>query len=213
MAINMQSYTARQSQQGAALVEFTITFIVFLIFILAIIEFALVIFDASRLNEATRAATRYAITNSPPCNIFGRRDENGTLLPNASSRCVAPFMLGDCSVPVSVQVDSCENPATTPECKMVELMDQMMLRSSENSVLSGGGSVRITYSCSDTGDPGLSRTVPIVTVEAQNIPHPMMFTSIFGIYSPDGNGIGGSITLPSFATTRTGEDMYDEVFQ
>jgi hypothetical protein len=206
----MKTHYGKHLQQGATMVEFTITFMVFLIFILAIIEFSLVIYDASRLAEATRVATRYAIVSTPPCNILGKTDENGVLQANASPRCPGTFQLACTGDTVEVAIESCENPATTPECKMVELMDQMMLRSSENSVLSGDGTVRITYACSDTGDPGLSVT-PLITVAAEDIQHPMMFTAIFGFYTPGGdNSIGTSITLPRFETTRTGEDMYTE---
>jgi hypothetical protein len=87
-------------------------------------------------------------------------------------------------------------------------MDQMMLRSDENSVLSGSGTVLITYRCSGVGDPAIPGFVPLVTVAAENVQHPMMFASIFGFYTPDGSGIGSSIVLPRFETTRTGEDMY-----
>ncbi|MCW8917684.1 MAG: pilus assembly protein [Gammaproteobacteria bacterium] len=194
-------------QQGAALVEFTLTFMVFLILILAIIEFSLVVYDASRLAEATRAATRLAIVSTPSCNILGKKDENGILLPNASTRCPDPSQLACTGDTVELVVSNCEDPATTPECKMVALMDQMMLRGNNSILADSVGQVRITYACSSVGDPAAS-VVPMVTVAAENIQHPMMFASIFGFYSPGGSGIGRTITLPRFETTRTGEDMY-----
>ena len=196
----------RQFQQGTALVEFSIVFMVFFVLILAIIEFSLVVYDASRLAEATRAAARYAIVNSPACNVLGNQssDADGGCSPN--NHPLACDTTPNDSV--SVEIDSCTFPATTPGCKSVELMDQMMLRSSDYSVLSGDGTVRITYACSQTGNPGMSPTIPVVTVEAIDVQHPMIFASILGFNSEDSNSFGSSITLPSFKTSRTGEDMY-----
>lgn len=212
MATKQGHQTSSLSQRGAALVEFTITFMVFLILILAIIEFSLVVYDASRLAEATRAAARFSIVNTPSCNIQGKKNENGVLLPNASSRCpraATTFPLNcDSNDSVAMVITDCENPATTPECKMVKLMDQMMLRSNNSILDDTVGQVRITYACSGIGDPEFPYLVPVVTVAAENIQHPMMFASIFGFYSPGGSGIGRTITLPKFETTRTGEDMY-----
>lgn len=208
MAIKARALTGSHGQSGAALVEFTMTFMVFLILILAIIEFSLVVYDASRLAEATRAATRFAIVNTPSCNILGKRDENGILLANASPRCPATSQLACTGDTVEVVVNDCEVPATTPECKMVALMDQMMLRSNNSILADSAGQVRIIYACSSVGDPDFS-VVPVVTVAAENIQHPMMFSSIFGFYTPGGSGIGKTITLPKFETTRTGEDMFN----
>lgn len=190
----------RQFQRGTALVEFSIVFMVFFILILAIIEFSLVIYDASRLAEATRAAARYAIVSNPACDVFDKK--TGETCDPGPLTCP-----GDS---VSLSIEDCDTEPTAPKCKMVKLMDQMMLRSEENSILTGGGTVSITYSCSDVGDPGLPGFVPIITVAAENIPHPMMFSSILGFYSPDSNNFGSSITLPRFETSRTGEDMYTE---
>jgi Flp pilus assembly protein TadG len=194
--------TCTRPQRGATLVEFTITFMVFLIVILGIIEFSLVVYDASRLAEATRAAARFAIVNEPACDIFGKGSSN------ASGCSSTNAMTCPGAAPVTAIIQTCATTSTSTECKMVRLMDQMMLRSHENSVLSGDGTVNITYRCSDVGDPGLPGFVPLVTVAAENIRHPMMFASIFGFYTPGGSGIGSTITLPKFETTRTGEDMY-----
>lgn len=55
----------KQSQQGAATVESAIIIVVFLMLVMGIIEFALLIFNASSLVEATRAGARYLIVNDP----------------------------------------------------------------------------------------------------------------------------------------------------
>lgn len=192
-----------KNQRGATLVEFSIVFIVFLIVILAIIEFALVIFDASRLSEATRAATRLAIVNKPSCNILGKEAGDLDTGCNPGNHTLACGTNPADSV--SVEISSCTFPATTPGCELVELMDQMMLRV-DNSILDEGGSITITYTCSAAGAG--ENYLPLITVAAENIPHPMMFTSIFGFYSEAGSTMGPTITLPRFATTRSGEDMY-----
>lgn len=194
-----------QPQRGAALVEFTMTFMVFLIVILGIIEFSLVVYDASRLAEATRAAARFAIVNEPACDIFGKGTPSNAACTPSPSVMTCP---SGSITSVSLKVDDCAINSDATECRMVRLMDQMMLRSHANSVLSGDGAIVITYRCSDVGDPGLPGFVPMVTVEAENVQHPMMFASIFGFYSPGENGIGRTITLPKFETTRSGEDMY-----
>ncbi len=194
-------------QGGAALVEFAIVFIVFLTLILAIIEFSLIIFDISRLTEATRAGARFATVNDPECNIAGKSGNYH------NSSCSANTL--DCSSPtnsVSVEINDCDFSASplTPACAMVKEMDQIMLRDSVNdSVLSGSGKVTITYSCSGTGDEAIPHLVPVITVAAEEVQHPLMFTSIFSFYSP-GNSIGPSFTLPSQKTSRVGEDMYTE---
>jgi hypothetical protein len=209
LATNYQSRYATSKQRGAALVEFTITFMVFLIVILGIIEFALVIYDASRLAEATRAAARYAIVNTPACNIYGKASgsfDSGCISADGDIALACGANPNDS---VTLSISDCGGSTTTPEgCMMVRVMDQMMLRLDNSIVADGAGEVSITYSCSGTGDPQLPNYVPVVTVAAENIQHPMMFTSIFGFYSPGGSGLGSSITLPRFETTRTGEDMY-----
>lgn len=206
MVTKAGAYKDTSHQLGAALVEFTVTFMVFLILILGIIEFALVVYDASRLAEATRAAARYAIVNTPACNIYGQPDAYNNAGCISDDSDVTLSCPGDPGTILTI-VD-CDHPATTPECKMVELMDQMMLRSNNSILADSVGQVRISYACAGTGDPQLPHYVPVVTVAAENILHPMMFASIFGFYSPGSNGIGRTITLPNFSTTRTGEDMY-----
>jgi hypothetical protein len=201
---------AISGQRGATLVEFTITFIVFLIFILAIIEFSLVIFASERLVEATREGARYAIVNDPVCDIFDKFDNSRV------PACAGNEVL-DCSLSppnnITIEIDSCDFSADplTPGCKIVSVMDRTMMSGNtaedpSRSILAGDGAVQITYACADTGNPELS--VPLVTVEAINIEHPLMFSSIFGIYSDGSSDLGPSITLPRFETTRTGEDLY-----
>ena len=198
MAFN---YNDIRSQGGAAMVEFAITFLIYLLLIFAIIEFALVIFNATRLAEGTRVGARYAIVNDPACDILNRG--SGPACTNA----VEGHSRGYCDGMVGVVIDSCEIPATSPECMMVEEMDRLMMRYSgdaaayENrSILAGEGQVYICYELSGVGDPDGPYDVYNVTIAPDNIQHYILFLGMIGVDS--------TINLPSFATTRTAEDLY-----
>ena len=196
-------------QRGAALVEFAFVFVVFITLLFAIIEFSLLVFDASRLAEATRAATRYAIVNDPACDIYGK---------GGGINCSGGPMTCPGGDPVTITIDAsdCSFPDEKTECKMVEEMDQMMGNNTtlqpEYSILAGRGIVTVTYACSATGDPAIPGFVPVVTVEAIDIIHPMLLSNFMAIgldtdctpYAPP------CVTLPRFQTSRTGEDMYTE---
>ena len=58
-------------QSGATMVEFALTVSLFLLLVLAIMEFVMLLFDMSRANEMTRQLSRLAITASPVCDIWG----------------------------------------------------------------------------------------------------------------------------------------------
>lgn len=192
-------------QRGATLVEFTIVFMVFLIVVLAIIEFSLVIFGASRLAEATRAAAREAIVSNPACDIFDKGNDADTGVCDPTNHTLDCDTNPSDSVTATITQSHCSSLPNAPGCKLVALMDQMMLRSGDSSILAEGGSVTVTYACSATGALGMPM-VPLVTVAAENIQHPLLFTSIFGFYGSGSEAL--SITLPRFETTRSGEDMY-----
>ena len=66
MENNHLIHGARWSRQlGAALVEMAIVVSLFCMLLFGIFEFALALFDWSRVVEATRAGARYAIVNNP----------------------------------------------------------------------------------------------------------------------------------------------------
>lgn len=75
------------SQQGAATVESAIIISVFLLLVMAIIEFALLIFNASSLVEASRAGARYLIVNDP----------------------VTDLTAGGCDIPVNCSTGDCDS--------------------------------------------------------------------------------------------------------
>lgn len=61
----------KHEQTGSSLVEMSMTIMVFIVLIMAIIEFSLLIFFWARGVEATRAGARYAAVNSPVTDISG----------------------------------------------------------------------------------------------------------------------------------------------
>jgi len=184
----------RQRQTGAALVEFAFTFIIFLTVVLAIIEFAMAIFNWSRMVEATRAGARYAITNDPACNIGDysgiQECDNGKFL---STTCNPGNATTDPDT-ASLTITSCSD-YSTPACKIVEQMQRF-----SPYVLSGSSSVKVTYTCSNTGDPDVPKNIPLVTVRVDNVPYHFMTPEILGIQA--------TVTMPSFETTRVSEDLY-----
>lgn len=58
-------------QQGAALVEMSITLTIFIMLVFAIFEMAILLYTWGKANEATRAAVRHAIVSSPVTDISG----------------------------------------------------------------------------------------------------------------------------------------------
>lgn len=51
----------RRHQSGGMLVEYALTFTIFLMFLLGIVDFSRMLFTYSAANEATRAGARYAV--------------------------------------------------------------------------------------------------------------------------------------------------------
>ncbi len=190
----------RKGQRGAALVEFSITLMTYLLLILGIIEFALIIFDAIRLAEGTRVGVRYAIVSDPACDVL----DKGTGTSCASYG--GPLNCSDGPTSFTITVDECDLSDTSSQCNMVREMNKLMLRDADNedayaasSILAGDGEVDITYSCTEVGDPQAPYGVPAITVAARDVQHPLLFF-----------GTSFSITLPDFSTTRTAEDLHSE---
>ena len=217
-------------QRGAALVEMAIVILVFLVLVFGIIEFARAIFEWSRLVEATRAGARYAIVNDPACNIFDDDWESGDpqYLRQACSSgpldCATTggvdetsmTIAGDC--PINESSEKKEDAA----CKIVSkhVIDSSGLepevveyrgnmRAIQPMINSSAANVTITYTCTDAGFAGNAQAIPSVTVEVNNVPYSFLVTGLLGIHhmDEDPDDDKWSITMPSFETTRTGEDL------
>lgn len=196
MNSRLEKYRSGNRQQGAAIVEMAIVVLVFLVLVFGIIEFALMIFHWSLLDEATRAGARYAIVNDPACSIYEETND-------VNYKCTGGPL--DCSTdPDDQKIVTVNGDCTVGEpytlidagCKIVERMraTQSLINSPE-----AGVAVVITYACTDAGFAGLTQKVPTVTIEANNVPY---YFSVPGMF-----GLGPSVNMPSFATTRTGEDL------
>ena len=204
--VNSQAnkYRRGNRQQGAALVEMAIVVSLFLALVFGIIEFALMVFQWSRLVEATRAGARYAIVHDAACSIYEdtndvnykcNNPDSGPLVcddpDDPSKEEIEKFVEvdGDCTVGDPYQLSDAG-------CKIVERMRgiQPLIYLSEPVP-----QVVITYRCTDVGFAGLAQKIPSVTVEVNNVP--------FNFNSPGLLGINASVNMPSFATTRTGEDL------
>lgn len=68
-----------------------------------------------------------------------------------------------------------------------------------------GSQVKVTYACSDAGDPGrpAELLIPEVTVEISGLSYPFAVPTLIGL--------GSSLSLPTVRTTRTGEDLFTEI--
>ena len=127
-----------------------------------------------------------------PVIFFSYRDE--VFIPN----CDGGGVLNAACTPgdeVHRTITSCTEGSTDSGCKIVEKMQRY-----SPYILSGGGSVTVSYTCTQTGDSKLPRAVPIVTVSSDNVPYQFMMPGLFNI--------DASITMPSFSTTRIGEDLH-----
>lgn len=181
----------RRSQAGAMLIEFALTVSLFLLLVLAIMEFVLLLFDMSRANEMTRQITRLAITADPVCDIWagscGGSGAPGLTCPGGS-----PVIVDLSQVDTSAPSGSDRGPTGY---RMLQSAQQFLPDVQSNQI-------RVTYSCSDTGNPLRPQPIPLVTVALQNYSRPFVVGSFLGI--------GASFNMPAFEVTRIGEDLYTE---
>ncbi|MDT8403036.1 pilus assembly protein [Sulfuriflexus sp.] len=179
------------------MVEMAIVISLFLALVFGIIEFSLVIFNWSRVVEATRVGARYAIVNDPACDIYGTSEgvacAGGPLVCDSASTEFNPLedvnVAGDCEFAEPYTIDNAA-------CSIVEQMrrQQPLI---ETSV---GANVKISYSCSDAGFSGLAQTIPVVKVSTSGVQYRFIVPGILGLDNV-------AITMPPFETTRTGEDL------
>jgi hypothetical protein len=195
---SLRKYRRADRQRGAAMVEMAIVVTVFLALVFGIIEFALVIFHWSKMVESTRAGARYAIVNDPACDIYGLEDINqydcvgGPLDCAANPEDVRTVEVdGDCTVGEPYNLKNGD-----AGCSIVERMRaiQPLIGAEDTKVI-------VTYACTDVGFAGLAQKVPTVKIETSGVPYKLIVPSLFGLEALS------EVTMPSFATTRTGEDL------
>lgn len=188
----MVHFFSRKQQKGAAMVEMAVVIMLFIVLVFGILEFAWMVFEWSKQVEATRAGARYAIVHTPACNIYDA--ESG---PKAPPACTGG-PLGDCATAGAVASINCGGQSEGGCPGIVATMQSMMPRIT-------GANVDVTYECAGTGYSEAFRPIVNVTVEASEVQHPLFFGwMIVGA----GEGEGGTVTIPAFATTRLGEDLY-----
>lgn len=65
------SYLSRSQQRGAVMIEMALTFGLFMLVLLALFEFAILIFTWSKAVEATRFGSRHAVVSTPVTSLAG----------------------------------------------------------------------------------------------------------------------------------------------
>ncbi|MEY4640659.1 MAG: hypothetical protein RLZZ227_653 [Pseudomonadota bacterium] len=164
------------------MVEFALTLPLFLFVVFAVMEVCFVVMDYTRANEVTRELARIAIVHDPVCDIF---------TPGSGCTLVCP---STASVTVPLPAD-CGGATDTTGCMMMTSAMQFMPGI-------GADQIELTYACSNAGAPNRPDLLPLVTVALRDIEHDFMLPNFLGIDS--------SISIPGFAVTRIGEDMYTE---
>jgi len=165
-------------QQGAAMVEMAIIIGLFLAMVFAIIEFSIVLLKWGRAAESTRAGVRFAIVNTPVCELSG---------PGA-------VCLLDCEGGGAKTVT---RQCTTPGVDCTELLAEMKRKLPDIEA----ENINVTYACSNAGNPENPTNIPVVTVELTNLQHSLIVPTILGFSA------GTAWTIPDFAATKIGEDL------
>jgi hypothetical protein len=173
-------------QQGAAMVEFSVTVLIFFVLVFAIFEFSLLMMNVARTNEVTRDLARIAIVHDPVCDIFNGGCPSGGL--------ACP---GGAEVTVRLnEVDtSCGNTPETTGC--------LMLTAAQRQITAIEASqVEVVYACSAAGAENRPQLIPLVTVGLTDVRYSLIVPELLGLPA--------EITMPDFDTSRLGEDMYME---
>lgn len=140
-------------QRGAALVEMAFTLLIFLLFIFAIIEAAIIIYRWASANEAVRAGVRTAIVSSPAGPVYG------VLV---------------CPVGSTDSVEYNCGGVTDGGCPLIVREMQKF------SPLVTDSSVTVRYTCSNVTNEDDPRVIPMVTVELDTI-YRSVLLGAFGI--------------------------------
>lgn len=143
---------ARSRQRGTALVENALTMVVFLMMVMAIIEFSLLMYVWTRGVEAAREVSRLAIVSTPAANLGNLDCEGGTVTE----------LTANCSG--NAQCDSLV-------ARAVAFLPQVE-----------ADNVTITYRCSGAGFDGRpeSMLIPEVVVEITGLNYDLIIPSLIG---------------------------------
>ena len=161
--------------------EMAIAIPLFLALMFGIVDFGLAVFNWSLVDEATRYGARYAIVSDAECAGVTPNEVTGH--PGISCPGADPIVCT--GLPPGTGLTD-----TSPT--LVEMQKRRPYIAKENVI--------ITYACSDAGFAEGSRPVLRVTVETVGIQYAFILPSLLGA--------DVTMTIPSFATTRTSEDLY-----
>lgn len=173
-------------QRGAAMVEFALTLMIFLLLLFAIIEFSVLMMDVGRSSQIVRDVARIGIVETPPCDIF---DPDASCALTCPGGAAVNYTLADAGV------SSCSADATDSGCLMLNAAQAVNPDVAPDNIA-------FTFACSGVGATNRPDPVPLVTVGLNGVSHDFMLPALFGLQA--------NINLPAFETTRTGEDLYTE---
>jgi Flp pilus assembly protein TadG len=144
--------SARRHQQGAALLEFALTFTVFLLVVLGTMELALTYFAWNRVSEAARDGARHLIVSSPLADL-------------STQSCSA-------SAPAAITVNCSDGSCAT-------LLSR--LQAHAPFVAADRVSVQYSCSGAGNPSAPDENRVRTVTLSISGVPHPQVITALTGL--------------------------------
>ncbi len=159
------------------MVEMAIVIVLLMMLVFAIIEFSVVLLKWGQTVEATRAGVRYAIVNDPVDSDL--------------------FDILSCPGGASVE-KNCADVGTNC-CGDVDCTIGLLPTMQRMLPTLDAGNVQVTYSCSGASYSERPLPVPLITVRVVEFTHDLIVPTLLGV--------DAVWALPSFASTRTGEDL------
>lgn len=140
-------------QRGASLVEFALTFSLFLLVVLGTMELALTYFAWNRVSEAARDGARYLIVNAPVGDL-------------STQSCAAA-----------------SPPEVTVACGSAASCAPLLSTLRASAPFIAAANVNVQYRCAATGNPTAQDAdrVRTVTLTVSNVAHPQVITGLAGL--------------------------------
>ena len=158
-----------RDEDGAFLVEFSITFPVLILLSFGLLEFSLVVFDYQRAAEATRRGVRLAIIQPPIPNT-------ANLLIDEVIVCTAPGGTVECTG------GSPYDDAATPEVEADILFAALLARMQQAYPTLTSNNIIITFEGTNVGSAeDIGGVFPLVTLQLTGVVHEMIVGHLIGI--------------------------------
>ncbi len=195
-------WRALSRQRGAVMVETALVALLFLILVLAIIEFALAMFKYASVVEGVRAGARWAIVNDPVCDIYG----DGVITPACAGTVLAKE-----TDPTNGNFANCTGCPLVMDCtgECANLLAEMNAVAGIYGESIEGRDVTVRYACPGTtidtnpGFPESPRILYLVTVEVGNANNGVDYQ----FFVPGLFGLPAQVGLPQFSLSRLSEDL------